>query len=64
MLSDMSLTDWIQVAIMVPFLLLMLTLFIYLTLGVLGSRARRRRHAQHRPPEPQPGKVPRQAPGD
>jgi hypothetical protein len=69
-IAKMSLVDWIGVVLMVPFLLAMLTLIVYLTIGFIGSAPRRRRIArdaaarkasvEQAPPRP----APQHQPGD
>ena len=46
--SDMSATDWFGIALMAPFLAAMVLLFVYLTIGLIGSGPRRRRVAEQR----------------
>lgn len=64
----MSLLDWLGVAIMAPFLVAMVLLIIYLTIGLIGSGPRRRRIAQQAQQEKKrdekASNVPQQMPGD
>lgn len=68
--SDMSVVDWIGVALMAPFLLAMTLLIVYLTIGLLGSRKRLRQIAEAKAATPpaeenvRPSRTPSEVPGD
>ena len=68
--TNMSLVDWIGVVLMAPFLLAMLTLIVYLTIGFIGSVPRRRRIARNAAARDasadtaRPRRTPQQQPGD
>jgi hypothetical protein len=66
----MSLVDWVGVVIMAPFLLAMLVLIVYLTIGFIWSGPRLRRIARNAAAreapaeEARPRRTPQQQPGD
>lgn len=66
--SDLSLLDWVGVALLTPLLLALVTLIVYLIAGMIGSIPRRRRLARQRSREAKAGgkraAAPRQTPGD
>jgi hypothetical protein len=66
----MSWLDWIGVVLFVPLLLALTILLVYLTIGIIGSGARRRRVAQEAAAKREaaatvkPKRAQRQVPGD
>jgi hypothetical protein len=68
--SDLSWLDWIGVVLFAPLLLALVTLLVYLTIGFIGSGARRRRVAKEAaakreaPDKVKAKRTPGQAPGD
>jgi hypothetical protein len=66
----MSWLDWIGVVLFAPLLLALAILIVYLTIGFIGSGARRRRVAMEAAAKREsaatakPKRTPRQAPGD
>jgi hypothetical protein len=66
----MSWLDWIGAVLFVPLLLALATLIVYLTIGLIGSPARRRRIAEEAEAkrastdETRPKRAARRVPGD